>query len=170
MILFSCRRLYHEFLLVFTFTLHGFHISDEGSVEVSTGRHSLLCGDNTSITQRCWPRRVSPWNLPKSPFSYWLITVNLSRKFVVVRAAPNTLEQLDFVRELHDNMHNYDVSTNRRRLFFDDVSWLHADEFSIDLVDHERATATGSRRWRGCSCSFSTFRLCLDLYPAWDMK
>ncbi|EPB76846.1 carboxypeptidase activation peptide [Ancylostoma ceylanicum] len=32
-------------------------------------------------------------------------------KFVVVRAEPHTLEQLKFVRELHDNMHKYDVST-----------------------------------------------------------
>ncbi|EYC28275.1 hypothetical protein Y032_0008g72 [Ancylostoma ceylanicum] len=30
-------------------------------------------------------------------------------KFVVVRAEPHTLEQLKFVRELHDNMHKYDL-------------------------------------------------------------
>ncbi|KAK6731745.1 hypothetical protein RB195_007919 [Necator americanus] len=30
-------------------------------------------------------------------------------KFVVFRAAPNTMEQLNVVRELHDNMHKYDL-------------------------------------------------------------
>ncbi|KAK6018314.1 carboxypeptidase activation peptide, partial [Ostertagia ostertagi] len=30
-------------------------------------------------------------------------------KFVVLRASPTTMEQLEVVRELHDNMHKYDL-------------------------------------------------------------
>lgn len=64
------------------------------------------------------------------------------RKFMVLRAAPATIEQLEVVRELHDNMHKYDVSFRQAPL-------LLTTRCSVERASRiclNRCSATGCKR------------------------